>query len=74
MPIQIYRLDYDFHFELDEGYNEEGSSPQLNEEGDQFVIVWDDEVFSSGSDPTFGGLTLKEAIETAESIVKQSIQ
>ena len=74
MPIQIYKLNYDFYFELDEGYHEEGGSPQLNEDGEQFVLVWNDEAFSSRSDPTFGGLTLKEAMATAENIVKQSIQ
>ncbi len=74
MPVRIYKLNYDFYFEMDRGYHDEGQRPELNEFGEQFVILWTDAPFSRIADPTLGGLTLDTAKATAESIVQQKIQ
>ena len=73
--VRIYELNFDFYFELEEGYHEEGEKPKLNEEGLQYVITWNEiDEFSFHSDPSEGGLTIKEAIENAERITQQQIK
>jgi hypothetical protein len=75
MPVQIFSINFDFYFELDRGYNEEGKKPYLNEFGEQYVIAWHDEkFFSRNGNVALGGLTLREAIQSAENVVKQKIQ
>jgi|KBSSwiS6_1023812.scaffolds.fasta_scaffold07866_3 hypothetical protein len=75
MPIQIFAINFDYYFELDRGYKEEGEGPDLNEVGEQYVIAWHDEkFFSKNGNVAFGGLNLDEAIKSAEDVVKQKIQ
>ena len=73
--VRIYELNFDFYYELDYENLDPGEEIYLNAEGMQFVITWDEiDEFSFKSDPTVGGLTLDEAILTAENIVKQKIR
>lgn len=73
--VRIYELNFDFYFEIDKGYHEEGEKSTLNKKGLQYVITWDEiDEFSFRSDPSEGGLTLEEAIATAEKITQQKIK
>lgn len=74
MTVQIFTINYDYYFELDKGYHNEGEDPQLNDNGEQFVIAWHgDKFYSANQNVSFGGLTLDEAIQTAENTVRQKI-
>ena len=74
MPVKIFKLNFDFYYELDKDEFPDLDPPILNSEGMQYVICWkDNNNFSFRSDPTEGGLTLADAISKAESIVKQRI-
>jgi hypothetical protein len=57
LPFQIYKLDYDFWYEMYHGYHEEGEQPDLNEEGEHYVILRTDSDFSFILDPRIGGLS-----------------
>ncbi len=74
MTVQIFAINYDYYFELDRGYNEEGEVPQLNEKGEQYIIAWHgDKFYSTFQNISFGGLTLDEAIHTAENTLRQKV-
>jgi hypothetical protein len=71
-PVRILALNYDFYFELDEGYLEEGQEPELNKQGEQYVVVWHNEPFFSASDfPSNGFMTVADAKKYAESVVRK---
>ena len=73
--VQIFAINYDFFFDLDEGYNDKNETPLLNEQGEQYIIWWHDNPFYSVHEfPSVGGLSLQQAIEAAESIVQQKIK
>jgi hypothetical protein len=73
--VRIYELDFDFYYVLDYENLDPGEKISLNEDGLQYVITWNQEdEFSFHSDPTEGGLTLEEAIDTAERITQQKIK
>ncbi|HEV8283555.1 MAG TPA: hypothetical protein VGQ09_04555 [Chitinophagaceae bacterium] len=74
MPIQIFAINFDYYFELDIGYNEEGEGPYLNEFGEQYIIAWHNEkFFSRNGNVALGGLTLGDAVQSTENVVKQKI-
>lgn len=71
-PVRIFALNYDFYFDLDDGYNDEGQQPELNNNGEQYVAVWHNEPFFSASDfPSNGFMTVAEAKKYAESVVQK---
>ena len=73
--VRIYELDFDFYYVLDYENLDPGEKINLNKEGLQYVITWNDiDEFSFYSDPTEGGLSLEEAIATAERITQQKIK
>jgi hypothetical protein len=73
-PVRIFSINYDFYYNLDEGYNEEGQEPELNIQGEQYVIVWHNEPFFSASEfPSNGFMNVAAAKEYAENVV-QSIE
>ena len=70
--VRIFALNYDFYFDLDEGYKDEGQQPELNSQGEQYVVVWHNEPFFSASDfPSNGVMTVAEAKKYAESVVQE---
>lgn len=71
-PVRIFSLNYDFYFDLDEGYHEEAQQIELNEQGEQYVVVWHNEPFFAASDfPSNGFMTVGEARTYAESVVQK---
>jgi hypothetical protein len=70
-PVRVFALNYDFYFDLDEGHCE-GQRPELNSQGEQYVVVWHDEPFFSASDfPSNGFMTVAEAKNYAKSVVQK---
>lgn len=73
--VRIYELDFDFYYVLDYENLDPGEKINLNKDGFQYVITWNDmDEFSFHSDPSEGGLSLAEAISTAERITQQKIK
>ena len=74
MTIQIFKLNYDFYYDQDEGYNDENEVPNLNENGEQFVILNNCPNFlDMKSFPIFVGFTMEEAKIKAEEILNRKL-
>jgi hypothetical protein len=71
-PVRIFALNYDYYFQLDEGYHDDGEKPELNSEGEQYVVVWHNEPFFSASDfPSNGFMNVTDAKSYAASVVQK---
>lgn len=74
MTLQIYKLNYDFWFDMDEGFHEEGVTEELNENGEQYVILNNCPTFIERTDfPFHISLDLEEAKNYAEKTVEQKL-
>lgn len=74
MTTQIFAINYDYWFDLDEGYQANDDKETLNENGEQYVFLHNcDDFFKATNFPFFGGLTLREAKETASKLFQQPI-
>ena len=75
MPVQVFAINYDYGYEMDkaDGRLEPGDEKYLNENGEQYVVIWGDKPYYSGSLQTREGgyLTYDEAVAKAESMVGQ---
>lgn len=71
MPVQVFALNYDYYYDLEMGYHEEGQKPELNNQGEQYVVIWSSSSFFKNNDPSNGYMNLKEAKEYAESVVQR---
>src|SRR5689334_19064665 len=68
--VRIYAINYDFYFDLDEGYNDADDKPELNTQGEHYVIMWtEDPFFKSFGLPSQGFLTVEAAKKYAVSVV-----
>jgi hypothetical protein len=71
-PVRIFALNYDYFYELDKGYHDEGQQPELNHQGEQYVVVWHDLPFFSASDlPSTGFMSITEAKAYAEGVAQR---
>ena len=75
LPVQIFAIDYDYYYEIAKADDQlkEGEQPELNENGEQYMIGWYEGPFSTFGSREYGGLTLDEAITAAEDKVQQKI-
>ena len=74
MTVQIYKLNYDFFYDLDEGYNDEDEVEDLNEAGEQFLVFNNCPDFRNrNSFPLYTSLKLIEAKNHVEKTVKQKL-
>lgn len=74
MTIQIFAINYDFWFDITEGYHEDKDVESLNDKGEQYVFHYNcDDFFKSANFPTFGGMTIEEAQDTVNKLLKQPI-
>ncbi len=74
MPVQIFAINYDYYYEMhkQEGCLEDGQEPELNEDGEMYIVAWHNEKFFSFAGSTdYGSLTIDEAKASAERVVKQ---
>jgi hypothetical protein len=70
MIVQIFALNFDFYFDLDYDDRDEAATPELNDQGIQYVVIWKAGNFFDHPDPSNGFMTLQDAKEYAESVVK----
>ena len=70
MTVQIFALNFDFYFDLDYDDRDEGAKPELNDQGIQYVAIWKEGNFFDHPDPSNGFMTLQDAKDYAESVVK----
>ncbi|WP_157886931.1 hypothetical protein [Hymenobacter sp. PAMC 26628] len=74
--VMIFRINYDVYYEIekDEGLDMSDDTPDLNEQGESYLIRWPRQDFAENSGSfTVGGLTLNSAIEIVERTVSQKI-
>ena len=71
-PVRMFALNYDFYFDMNEGYHVDGEKPELNSQGEQYVVVWHNEQFFSAPDfPSNGFMNVADAKNYAECVVKK---
>lgn len=41
MPVQIFAINYDYYYEIGkaDGFIEKGYKPELNEQGEQYILI-----------------------------------
>lgn len=73
--VIIKAINYNFWFETekDDGFDMEGEEPNLNENGEMYMINWTDHSFKEIVSFTVGYLDLESTIILAESIINQKI-
>ncbi|GJM60746.1 hypothetical protein [Persicobacter diffluens] len=75
--VQIFALNYDYYYEIAKADNqiEPNEKPELNENGESFMIKWGNGEFSVKDlcAKEYGGLDLDSAIEKAERKVQGKI-
>ncbi|GGF09810.1 hypothetical protein [Hymenobacter cavernae] len=72
--IQAINYDYWYELEQEEGVDQTGETPQLNAQGEMYMLLWMDQTFTTRESFTVGGLDLAETLALAESIVRQPIE
>jgi hypothetical protein len=70
MAVQIFALNFDFYYDLYYSDRNEDAKPELNEHGFQYVAIWKEGSFFDNPDPSNGFMTLQDAKDYAESVVK----
>jgi hypothetical protein len=76
--VKIFRLNYDYYYEIAKADDrlESNEEPNLNKNGESYMIKWGEGEFSDKDLVTrdWGGLTLESAIKKAESKIKTDIK
>ena len=74
MNIQFFKLNYDFWFDLDEGYHDSGEKEKLNQDGEQYVVLNNCPTFKDMKEfPFYTSLNLEDAKSYAETTVNQKL-
>ena len=73
MTVQIYKLNYDFYYEMNEGHNDQ-EKPNLNESGEQFIVFNNSPEFKDITGfPFHTSLDLLEAKNYVEKTINQKL-
>jgi hypothetical protein len=72
--VVISVINYDVWFEMDKEFNESDEKPNLNENGEMYMIEWFDAFFTKRESWVAGELHLEETTQQAENIVQQKIK
>lgn len=74
MTMQIYKLNYDYWYDMNEGYHMEGETENLNENNEQYVLFNNSPTFEEITEfPFHTSLDLEEAKNYAEKTVEQKL-
>lgn len=74
MTIEIFKLNYDFFYDLDYGYHDENEKKFLNSDGEQFVVLNNNPKFDKTKDfPSYIALSLNEAKEHVEKTLNKKL-
>lgn len=73
--VIINAINYDYWFEMEKanGFDMTDEEPELNENGEMYIIYWTDDLFKTIRSNTDGTLELQSTIDKAEAIVEQKI-
>ncbi|MBD8019150.1 hypothetical protein [Kaistella pullorum] len=75
MKVQIFKLNYDFFSDQDEGFHNEDETPELNENEEQYVLLNNESEFDfRNSSPWHTSTSLLEAKKYAEEILQQKLE
>jgi hypothetical protein len=74
--VRILAINYDYWYELEEsdGVDMSDEEPELNEQGEMYMIEWTDVTFTKMESFSVGRLELAETLELAQSVIKQPIE
>jgi hypothetical protein len=74
--VIIHAINYDYWYELEksDGLDMTGEVPELNEQGEMYLIAWMNSAFTKQESFTVGLLTLTATMDLASSIVQQPIE
>jgi hypothetical protein len=74
--VRILAINYDYWYDLEEsdGFDMTEEEPELNEQGEMYMIEWMNASFTKLESFSVGLLDLAETRELAQSIVKQPIE
>ncbi|ACU07089.1 hypothetical protein FIC_00634 [Flavobacteriaceae bacterium 3519-10] len=74
MKVQVFKINYDFFFDQDVGFNDEGETPELSENGEQYVLLNNEATFDfRDSSPWHTSTSLNEIKKYAEETLKQKL-
>jgi hypothetical protein len=73
--VRIVAINYDYWYDVEEsdGFDMSEEEPELNEQGEMYMIEWTNVSFTKKESFSVGLLDLSETLELAQSIVKQPI-
>lgn len=73
--VRILAINYDYWYDVEEsdGFDMSAEEPELNEQGEMYMIEWMNASFTKMESFSVGLLDLVKTQELAQSIVKQSI-
>jgi len=72
--VQAINYDYWYELEQEEGLAEPDTAPELNAQGEMYMLLWMDSTFTKRESFTVGLLDLEETLALADSIVRQAIE
>jgi len=74
--IIIQAINYDYWYDLEEsdGFDMSDEEPELNEQGEMYMIDWMNASFTKQESFSVGLLDLIATVELAQSIVKQPVE
>jgi len=74
--VRILAINYDYWYDLEEsdGFDMSDEEPELNEQGEMYMIEWMDGTFTKMESFSVGRLELAETLELAQSVIKQPIE
>lgn len=74
LKIYIFELNYDFWYDMDEGYHDENEIENLNENGKQYVVLNNCPIFKERIElPFYISLSLEEAKNYVDETIKQKL-
>jgi hypothetical protein len=73
--VRILAINYDYWYDVEEsdGFDMSAEEPELNDQGEMYMIEWMNASFTKMESFSVGLLDLVETRELAQFIVKQSI-
>ncbi|MGI4734897.1 MAG: hypothetical protein ACRYG7_06920 [Janthinobacterium lividum] len=72
--IQAINYDYWYDLEASDGFDMSDEEPELNDQGEMYMIEWMNASFTKQESFSVGLFDLQATVELAQSIIKQPIK
>lgn len=72
--VQAINYDYWYDLEASDGFDMSNEEPELNEQGEMYMLEWMNASFTKQESFSVGLLDLQATLELAQSITKQPIK